>query len=109
MNLLNRQQSPAASRPGPTAFVLNLSYAGLEAMRNIRQFPMESGRGSLAETMHEPDLASYGLEFFRRIGYRGFGTIEFKRNDRNGLLKVVDLNPLWVKPTAIPVSLLRHR
>ncbi len=71
--------------------------------RKIRQFPIEFGRGSLAETFHDPEFADYGLRFFRAIGYRGFGTIEFKRDDRDGKLKVTDLNPRWVKPINLPM------
>ncbi len=77
---------------------------GLLTTRKIRQFPMEFGRGSLAETFHDEELSAYGLEFFRRIGWRGFATIEFKKDDRDGLLKVTDLNARWVKPTMLPVT-----
>jgi len=65
--------------------------------RKIRQFPVEFGRAVLAESIHDPDLMATGLAFFRDIGYRGFGLIEFKRDDRDGELKVTDLNPRWLK------------
>ncbi len=77
---------------------------GLVTTRKIRQFPIEFGRGSLAETFHDPEFAEYGLRFFRSIDYRGFGTIEFKRDDRDGKLKVTDLNPRWVKPITLPMA-----
>ncbi len=77
---------------------------GLVTTRKIRQFPIEFGRGSLAETFHDPEFAEYGLRFFRSIGYRGFGTIEFKRDERDGKLKVTDLNPRWVKPINLPMA-----
>ncbi|MBA2468402.1 MAG: hypothetical protein H0V37_03240 [Chloroflexia bacterium] len=75
---------------------------GVLTTHKLRQFPREFGRGSLAETFHDPEFAEFGLTFFRNIGYRGFGTIEFKRDDRDGLLKVTDLNPRWVKPINLP-------
>jgi len=65
--------------------------------RKIRQFPPEFGRATLAESIHDPELREMGLKFFRDIGYRGFGLIEFKRDDRDNLLKVTDLNPRWLK------------
>lgn len=65
--------------------------------RKIRQFPTEFGRAVLAESIHDPELREMGLKFFRDIDYRGFGLIEFKRDDRDGLLKVTDLNPRWLK------------
>lgn len=72
--------------------------------RKIRQFPVEFGRGSIAETFHDPDFARMGLDFFQKIGYRGFGTIEFKKDDRDGRWKATDLNPRWVKPINLPTS-----
>ncbi|MBA3276153.1 MAG: hypothetical protein H0T72_10180 [Chloroflexia bacterium] len=65
--------------------------------RKIRQFPTEFGRAVLAESIHDPDLCEMGLRFFRDINYRGFGLIEFKRDDRDNVLKVTDLNPRWLK------------
>jgi predicted ATP-grasp superfamily ATP-dependent carboligase len=65
--------------------------------RKIRQFPTEFGRAVLAESIYDPALLAMGLKFFRDIGYRGFGLIEFKRDDRDQVLKVTDLNPRWLK------------
>lgn len=72
--------------------------------RKIRQFPVEFGRGSLAETFHDADFANLGLHFFRSIGYKGFGTIEFKRDDRDGAWKATDLNARWVGPLQLPIT-----
>lgn len=77
---------------------------GVLTTRKLRQFPVEFGRGSIAETFHDPEFAELGLRFFRDIGYRGFGTVEFKRDDRDGQLKVTDLNPRWVKPINLPID-----
>ncbi|MDQ3541647.1 MAG: hypothetical protein M3440_13275 [Chloroflexota bacterium] len=77
---------------------------GLVATRKIRQYPVEFGRGSIAETFHDPAFAAHGLEFFQKIGYRGFGTIEFKLDDHDGMQKATDLNPRWVKPINLPIS-----
>lgn len=72
--------------------------------RKIRQFPVEFGRGSLAETFHDEAFGQMGLDFFRSIGYRGFGTIEFKKDDRDGAWKATDLNPRWVGPLELPTK-----
>lgn len=77
---------------------------GLLTTRKIRQFPVEFGRGSIAETFHDPEFAELGLTFFQAIDYRGFGTVEFKRDDRDGELKITDLNPRWVKPINLPTD-----
>ncbi|HEV2066921.1 MAG TPA: hypothetical protein VGR08_08790 [Thermomicrobiales bacterium] len=69
--------------------------------RKIRQFPVEFGRATLAESIHEPAFREMGMAFFRDIDYRGFGLIEFKRDDRDGILKLTDMNPRWLKTVNI--------
>lgn len=77
---------------------------GVVTTRKIRQYPVEFGRGSIAESFHDPEFSELGLGFFRDINYRGFGTVEFKRDDRDGELKLTDLNPRWVKPINLPTA-----
>ena len=77
---------------------------GVLTTRKIRQYPVEFGRGSIAETFHDQAFANHGLRFFQEIGYRGFGTIEFKLDDRDGKQKATDLNPRWVKPINLPMA-----
>lgn len=77
---------------------------GAVTTRKIRQYPVEFGRGSLAESFHDPEFKELGLQFFRDIHYRGFGTVEFKRDDRDGKLRLTDLNPRWVKPINLPIA-----
>jgi len=65
-------------------------------LRKIRQYPTEFGVGTLVESLHFPELVELGLKFFKGIGYQGIGSIEFKRDERDGCLKMIELNPrLW--------------
>jgi len=65
-------------------------------LRKIRQHPTEFGVGTIVESLRYPELVDLGLEFFEGIGYRGIGSIEFKLDDRDGKLKMIELNPrLW--------------
>ena len=65
-------------------------------LRKIRQYPTEFGVGTLVESLHFPELVELGLQFFKGIGYQGIGSIEFKRDERDGKLKMIELNPrLW--------------
>jgi len=65
-------------------------------MRKIRQYPADFGVGSLVESIRDPELVDLGMRFFRHIRYRGIGSIEFKRDERDGRLKLIELNPrLW--------------
>jgi predicted ATP-grasp superfamily ATP-dependent carboligase len=69
--------------------------------RKIRQFPVEFGRATCAESIHDPAFRHMGTRFFQEIGWRGFGLIEFKQDDRDGVLKATDLNPRWLKTVNI--------
>lgn len=77
-------------------------------LRKVRQYPTEFGVGTMVESIHYPELADLGLKFFKGIGYRGIGSIEFKKDDRDGKLKMIELNPrLWQQnshPTACGIN-----
>ena len=65
-------------------------------LRKIRQYPTEFGVGTVVESLRFPELVELGLKFFRGIGYQGIGSIEFKKDERDGQLKMIELNPrLW--------------
>ena len=65
-------------------------------MRKIRQYPVDFGVGTLMETVADPDLEALGLKVFRAMNWRGPGSIEFKRDDRDGQWKLIELNArLW--------------
>lgn len=72
--------------------------------RKFRQYPVEFGTGSMAESYDDPQLRELGVQFFRDIGFRGFGTVEFKLDDHDGRFKLTDLNPRWVKPINLPIA-----
>ncbi len=62
----------------------------------IRQYPTEFGVGTLVESLRYPELVDLGLHFLKSIGYRGICSIEFKKDERDGQLKLIELNPrLW--------------
>lgn len=66
------------------------------SVRKLRQFPVEFGTGTLVESYETPDLADPALRLLRGLGYRGFAAVEFKRDARDGQLKLIELNPRLV-------------
>jgi len=50
------------------------SFAG----QKIRQYPRLLGSASAARGVDRPDLLREGLRVFEGVGYRGFGSVEFK-------------------------------
>lgn len=77
------------------------SYAGLWhagepvawlITRRLHQHPAEFGTGTLIETTENPDVERTAEHLLRSLGYNGLVEIEFKRDDRDGRHKVIDVN-----------------
>lgn len=62
-------------------------------LRKIRQNPPEFGVGSMVESLEHPALLEAGLTFLRNIGYQGIASIEFKEDERDGSIQLIELNP----------------
>ncbi len=60
--------------------------------RIIRRYPTNRGGASYHVTEWIPETAELGKKFFTSIGFRGMGNIEFKRDTRDGKLKVIEVN-----------------
>lgn len=61
--------------------------------RKIRQFPRNFGVGSLLVSERIPEIVQLSVKYLRAIGYQGIGEIEFKFDHRDGVYKMMDLNP----------------
>jgi predicted ATP-grasp superfamily ATP-dependent carboligase len=59
----------------------------------LRQYPTRFGLGTYHLTRWDPEVAELGLRFFRGVGLRGMGNVEFKRDARDGVLKIIESNP----------------
>jgi D-aspartate ligase len=61
--------------------------------RCIRRHPYNSGLGTYQITEWIPEVAALGQRFFDCIDFTGLAHIEFKRDLRDGRLKVIEVNP----------------
>jgi predicted ATP-grasp superfamily ATP-dependent carboligase len=64
----------------------------------IRRFPKNEGLTSYHITDWDPEVAELGLRFLSGIKYRGLANVEFKRDLRDGRLKVVECNARFTAP-----------
>ncbi len=71
------------------------------SLRKLRQHPPGAGFGSLVESVYEPEVMALGKRFLEAIGYRGVGSAEFKRDPRDGKLKLIELNPRFWQQNAL--------
>ena len=83
-----------------------LSYAALceegkalasVTARRTRQYPADFGRAStFVETIAHPQVAELSQRLLEEMGYTGLIEVEFKRDSRDGELKLLDINPrVW--------------
>lgn len=60
--------------------------------RKLRQYPVGFGEGSFHLTDWAPEVAETGLALLQALGVRGMVNVEFKRDERDGELKLIECN-----------------
>ena len=66
--------------------------------RKERVTPIHFGSASYVVSIADPMLERISLDFLEKLNYQGLGGIEFKRDSRDGKLKLIELNTrygLW--------------
>ena len=58
----------------------------------LRRWPVNRGGGCYHVSEWVPEVAALGEKFFDAIGWQGIANIEFKRDVRDGLWKVIEVN-----------------
>ena len=57
-----------------------------------RQFPINFGASVYTEQRLVPELHEMSREFYRNIGYKGFGEIEYKKDETTGKYYLIEIN-----------------
>jgi predicted ATP-grasp superfamily ATP-dependent carboligase len=60
--------------------------------RVIRRYPAGIGNGCYHVTDRNPEVRDLALSLFRWVGLRGLASAEFKRDERDGQLKLIECN-----------------
>jgi predicted ATP-grasp superfamily ATP-dependent carboligase len=62
--------------------------------RRTRQRPMDFGKAStFVETIRDDEVEALAARLLEHLGFHGIVEVEFKRDPRDGLLKLLDVNP----------------
>ena len=64
-------------------------------LKKIRQNPIHFGVGAVVESIHDDELVAEGRKLFTGIDFTGIGSAEFKRDERDGTLKLIEINPRY--------------
>ncbi len=73
-------------------------------LRKIHQSPIHYGVGAVVESIYYPELLIEGRKLIQNIGYRGVGSAEFKFDERDGKLKLIELNPRYWQQNSLPTA-----
>jgi len=60
--------------------------------QKLRQFPINFGSSTLTHHLHDDRLAAIGLDYMKRLNYRGYGEIEFKKHPQTGDFYLIEIN-----------------
>lgn len=83
--------------------------------RIVRRFPVNRGGACYHVTEWLPETAEMGRRFFEGIGFAGLGNVEFKRDRRDGQLKLIEANARFTAAQELalragaPIDLIVYR
>ena len=72
---------------------------GIATRRKLRIYPLDFGTSSFLVGVRCPEVERMAVDLLERIGYRGTGSVAFKRDARDGKLYVLELNGRLIGPT----------
>ena len=61
--------------------------------RRIREYPVTGGASTAAESVSDPELKELGLKLLKKLKWHGVAMAEFKKDDRDGTFKLMEINP----------------
>ncbi len=60
--------------------------------QKLRQFPINFGSSTLTHHLYDRELVETGTDYMKKLGYRGYGEIEFKKHPENGRYYMIEIN-----------------
>jgi predicted ATP-grasp superfamily ATP-dependent carboligase len=61
--------------------------------KRLLMYPERGGRGIECETTDEPELKEKAISLLRELEWHGPAQVEFKRDSRDGVFKLMEVNP----------------
>ena len=72
--------------------------------RKLRQYPPGFGNGSYQVSVDCPEITEQSIGLLRRLNCRGFASIEYKRDSRDGQMKLMEINPRTVSGLQLAID-----
>jgi predicted ATP-grasp superfamily ATP-dependent carboligase len=61
--------------------------------KKLRMYPIQGGPSTLAEGVEHPQIMELGLALLKALNWVGVGMVEFKVDPRDGIPKLMEVNP----------------
>jgi predicted ATP-grasp superfamily ATP-dependent carboligase len=72
--------------------------------RVIRRYPLNMGGSTYHITDYVPDIQELALALFRQVGLQGVANVEFKLDERDGKLKLIECNARFTAADCLLVA-----
>jgi len=82
-----------AMRVALLLFDRNAQLIAYFTAKKILQWPETGGVTAVSESTYEPELVRQVLPFFEHLGWQGLAEVELKCDSRDGIPKVIEVNP----------------
>lgn len=71
--------------------------------RRLRENPVSGGPGTFREAIYDDRLAAQGRRLLRSLNWTGLAMVEFKEDIRDGIAKLMEVNPRFWGSIALPI------
>jgi predicted ATP-grasp superfamily ATP-dependent carboligase len=72
--------------------------------RRLREYPVNGGPSTLRESLAAPDLVELGVRLLQAMEWVGVAMVEFKVDPRDGIPKLMEVNPKFWGSIALPIA-----
>ncbi len=73
-------------------------------LRKLRNNPIRFGVASACQSEDLPEVMALGRRLLTALGYQGVGSIEFKRDGRDGVLKLIEINTRYWQQNSLATA-----
>lgn len=74
------------------SFMINGDSIAEFTAEKVRLSPRGTGFPVVIKSKYIPQVSNYGRTILRELGYEGYSNIEFKKDSRDGIYKIMDIN-----------------
>jgi len=72
--------------------------------KKLRMYPIEGGPSTLGEGVEHPQIMDLGLSLLKSLSWVGVGMVEFKVDPRDGIPKLMEVNPRFWGSLQLAIS-----